>query len=171
MKYLCVFFWTSWKVFVGKRRDKSLSLRASSVLFSAGGVFVTRRGPGTTRYRPQQLRNRLTNIPSRPTTTAAASQTGKNRVYPDKACLLSCRRRWTRTTWCSRVSALQISRKWLRRMTRRHMTLTRPGWCGVHGFCFLLLSTQTNIIENKIKQTKTSCKVIKSKQIPFYLPK
>lgn len=66
-----------------------MSVISSVFRVRVGGVLVTRRGPGTTGYRPQQLRNRLTNIPSRPITIAAASETSKNRVYPEKACLLS----------------------------------------------------------------------------------
>lgn len=114
---------------------KTLSSSASFVRFRAAvrvrarGVFVTRRGPGTTGCRPPPLLTGLTSIPGRPLTKEPASEADNDRVDTDVTCL-----RWRRlsaqpkTTWYSKVAPDQIRRKWLQHMTRRHMTLTMVEW-------------------------------------------
>lgn len=63
------------------------SVFSSSACVRVGGVFVTCRGPGTTGCRPQQPRTGLANIPGRPITIEAASETDGGRVYLEITCL------------------------------------------------------------------------------------
>lgn len=100
-------------------------------LWAAGGVFVTRKGPGTTGCcRPPPLRTGPTRIPGTPKAREPASEAGSDPMSVAVACFTvrgtcSSSGRWTQHDMIQqRVSApSRISRKWLRHMTGHHMTL------------------------------------------------